>query len=75
MGQEEVLKLLESNPNKWYSIDEVKQEVNKLNGFFGNVWRQVNRLCMDERVETRLVKYDSCRWGYKRVIKHKENIK
>lgn len=69
MGQIEILKLLEKNPNKWFSIDEVKILINKDVGFTGNVWRQVNKLCSRQEVETKLMKLSNCRWGYKRVIK------
>lgn len=71
MGQQEILELLQQNPKKWYSIDEIKQEVTKNNNYTGNVWRQVNVLCATEQVETRLQRLANCKWGYKRVIKHK----
>lgn len=69
MGQEEILKLLDDNPKQWFSIDEIKNILNKQVGFTGNVWRQVNKLCSREEVETKLMKLTTCRWGYKRVIK------
>lgn len=71
MGQEEILKLLDDNPKNWYSIDEIKNILNKEVGYTGNVWRQVNKLCSLEQVETKLIKLPACRWGYKRVIKAK----
>jgi len=72
VGQTEILVLLEQNPKTWYSIDEIKDILQEQNGFTGNVWQQVNRLCATEKVETRLQRLKTCRWGYKRVIKHKE---
>jgi hypothetical protein len=72
MGQTELLNIIENKPNKWFSIDELKELANKQNGFTGNVWRIVNRLVAYELVETKLTKIKACRWGYKRVIKHKK---
>lgn len=72
MGQNEVLELLAKDPTKWWSIDEIKEKVKEQYNYFGNVWRQVNRLCANEEVETKLIRLDNCRWGYKRVVKAKE---
>lgn len=72
MGQSEVLKFLDENPKKWFSIDDIKQAVNKEHNYFGNVWRQVNKLCANKQVETKLKKLSNCRWGYKRVVKAKQ---
>ena len=78
MGQSEVLTFLEEelvkDHDKWWSIDEVKDRLNKEFGFTGNVWRHVNKLCATEQVETKLMKLDNCRWGYKRVVQAKNNI-
>lgn len=75
MGQAEVLIFLEEehkkNGDKWFSIDEVKEQLNNRLLNAGNVWQQVNKLCASNRVFTKLERLDACRWGYKRVIKHK----
>ena len=71
MSQSDILKLLDENKNKWFSIDEVKEELNKSNKFVGCVWRQVNKLCAYGLVNTKLERLDNCRFGFKRLIKAK----
>lgn len=76
MGQSEILQFLDEeyckNPNKWWPIAEIKEKLQEKHKCFGNVWQQVNKLVSRESIETKLVRLDNCRWGYKRVVQAKQ---
>ena len=75
MCQDDVLKFLEKevkqNPEKWFTIEEVKLALKREKDQVGNVWRQINKLVAYGEIDNRLIAFKNCRFECQRVVRGK----